>query len=92
MFLQTVERCVFGNPRSPHLRLLRRAGCATMRNDGRLNVESTLASQHWAYEQGLLDGELAAEEIWDPRFVEHAAAVLRERDAASSEPGGDDKR
>jgi NitT/TauT family transport system substrate-binding protein len=47
-----------------------------IRADGRINVPSVLDYQAWALGKGLLDRALAAEEFWEPRFVQLAAEKL----------------
>lgn len=48
----------------------------SFRDDGAINVESVVAFQEWAVDQGLLDGILSAEDFWDASFVEYASGAL----------------
>jgi NitT/TauT family transport system substrate-binding protein len=47
-----------------------------LRADGRIDVQVVLGFQAWAVQRGLLDKALAANDFWDPRFVDHANGVL----------------
>ena len=47
-----------------------------IRDDGRVELESIAALQRLSIEKGLLARELPLSEIWEPRFVEAAAAQL----------------
>ena len=56
--------------------LLRNATWPSIRNDGQINLESVLAFQEWAVEEGLIEAPLRPESFWNPRFIERAGAVL----------------
>jgi NitT/TauT family transport system substrate-binding protein len=55
--------------------VLRAAGWPTIREDGRINVQSLVDFQVWAAREKGIDRCVPPEEFWDPGFVEHAAAA-----------------
>lgn len=57
--------------------LVARACWPTPPVDGRFRNEGFDGFQEWALAQGLLDAHVPLEQFWEPRFVEHAAAVLQ---------------
>ncbi|MBM3155802.1 MAG: hypothetical protein FJ004_00775 [Chloroflexi bacterium] len=44
--------------------------------DGRINIESILAFQDWAYEEDYIDQKVAEEQLIDTRFIDYAQKVL----------------
>ena len=48
----------------------------SFRDNGHINVRSTLDLQAWALEKGYLDAPVTEDQFWDPSFVEHANEVL----------------
>jgi NitT/TauT family transport system substrate-binding protein len=54
---------------------LQEACWPAFRADGSINTQSILDFQSWAYERGLLDGQLTTGQFWDPTFVEYASAL-----------------
>lgn len=56
--------------------LLRRSCWPTIRNDGRISVESITAYQEWFHGKGLIDSVIPPDRFWDPRFVDHADRAL----------------
>jgi NitT/TauT family transport system substrate-binding protein len=61
-----------GSPRAT----LRKACWISVRDDGRINLDSVAEIQRWAIEKKILARELPLSEIWEPRFVEAAAKRL----------------
>jgi NitT/TauT family transport system substrate-binding protein len=57
--------------------LLRETWWPRMRDDGRVEVNSVLAFQQWAHDQGLVDRVLAVEDWYDASFAEAAAKTLK---------------
>jgi len=56
--------------------LLQEACWPSVRSDGQINLHSVLAFQDWALQKGYLDSPAAAEQMWDPSFVEYASQRL----------------
>ncbi len=59
-----------------------------MRDDGRIDAPSVAALQGWSTGRGLLDRELALDELWEPRFVAAASRRLEEREQAEMTGNG----
>lgn len=49
--------------------------------DGVVLVDSIVEFGEWAAEHDFIDRPIAADEFWEPRFVEAAASILNEREA-----------
>ncbi len=56
--------------------LLKRCCWPSLRENGRINIESILDFQKWAVKKGLLDKVVTPEQFWDPSFVSYASRVL----------------
>jgi NitT/TauT family transport system substrate-binding protein len=56
--------------------LVREACWESIREDGRINVESVLQYQRWAVRRGLLDALVPPERFWDPTFLDEANRLL----------------
>lgn len=56
--------------------LLREMCWPTLRDDGQIDVESTLDFQRWAQEKKFQDTVVPAEQFWNPSFVEYADEQL----------------
>jgi ABC-type nitrate/sulfonate/bicarbonate transport system substrate-binding protein len=56
--------------------LLREACWPFGPTDGRVRMESVMGFQEWASAHGLLDRIVAADQIWDARFVRAAGEIL----------------
>jgi len=56
--------------------LLEKVCWPTFRNDLMIDTQSVLKFQDWAFEQGLLDGKVKIEQLWDPSFAEFALSVV----------------
>ncbi len=56
--------------------LLRAICWPPIREDGRIDIPSLEAYQAWYVDEGLLDRDATAVELWDPSFIEHANRVL----------------
>ncbi|MFO7958041.1 MAG: ABC transporter substrate-binding protein [Candidatus Brocadiia bacterium] len=66
--------------------LLTRAAWPSFHSDGRIDVESLLEFQNWAVKRNLMRAPLQVESFWEPAFVEHADAVLRDEKAPAGVP------
>jgi NitT/TauT family transport system substrate-binding protein len=56
--------------------LLKRACWPTMRNSGKVEVDTLLQFQEWASKKGLIDKMVTAEQLWDPQFTDYANQQL----------------
>jgi NitT/TauT family transport system substrate-binding protein len=70
---------------------IERACWIAIREDGRIDMATVAALADWARANGRLDAPLDHAAVWEPRFVESAAAELGRtaaRDAARNDRGG----
>ncbi len=56
--------------------LLREMCWPTLRNDGQIDIPSTLDFQEWAQEKKFQDTVVPAEKFWNPSFIEYANEQL----------------
>ena len=56
--------------------LLKKACWPSIRNDGKIHIESTLDFQSWAVKKRYLEKVVTPDQFWDSRFVEFANKVL----------------
>jgi ABC-type nitrate/sulfonate/bicarbonate transport system substrate-binding protein len=56
--------------------LLKRTCWPSLRDDGKINIESVLDFQSWAVKKGFQDKLVSPDQFWDPSFIEYANKVL----------------
>jgi NitT/TauT family transport system substrate-binding protein len=56
--------------------LLKRTCWPSLRDDGKMNIESVLDFQSWAVKKGFQDKVVSPDQFWDPSFIEYANKVL----------------
>jgi len=49
----------------------------SMRSDGSVDLSGMAGFQDWAIAKGLMDTRISNEQLWDPQFIEKAAAALK---------------
>lgn len=55
-----------------------KAACwMSMRSDGSVDLAGMAGFQDWAIAKGLMDTRVSNEQLWDPQFIEKAAAALK---------------
>ncbi len=59
--------------------LVRQACWPTLRQDGRVDLTSTLEYQRWLQRKGLVPVPATTDQMWDPSFLDYADSVLQRR-------------